>query len=105
MDRTDAAKRELTHTHGLSTTSIVTAQCFVRDAYGESDGTAATNAVFPYFRLQDNDSRGWDGFYYEILETELKVWLNSTHNIFHTYDGDNGHRDWDRMDVRILLWK
>ena len=105
MDRTAAAKRELTHTHGLSTTSIVTAQCFVRDAYGESDGTAATNAVFPYFRTQDNDSRGWDGFYYEILETELKVWAYSGHHIFHTYDGVNGHRDWDRVDVRILLWK
>ena len=105
MDRGDAAKRELTYTHGLSTTSIVTSQCFVRDAYGESDGTSATNAVFPYFRAQDNDSRGWQGFYYEILETELKVWAYSGHNLFSTFDGVNSHRAWDRMDVRILLWK
>jgi hypothetical protein len=106
VDRTDSEKREFTYTHELSTTSIKIAQCFVKDSYGTSGGAAATNAVFPYLIWSmDYDSRGWVGFYYEILETELKLWAWTDHPLFHTYDGTYSHRNWDRMDVRILLWK
>ncbi len=105
MDRTDAAKRELTYTHSLGSPDIRLAQCFVKDTYGDNSGASATNAVFNYFRVQDNDSRDWDGFYFEILPTELKVWAYASHHLFHAFDGVNNHRDWDRMDVRILLWK
>lgn len=105
VDRTDSNKRTYTLTHNLGTSNILNISVLVKDVYGEQDGTAATNAVMEYVDFKDYDSLSYIGMRWELSDTQIQLISDNNHYIHHAYDDTNGQRYWDRMDVRIRIWK
>tara|TARA_R110002020_G_scaffold90061_2_gene219553 strand:- start:13155 stop:13892 length:738 start_codon:yes stop_codon:yes gene_type:complete len=105
IDRTDSNKKAHTLTHNLGTSDILNISVLVKDSYGEQDGTAATNAIMEYINFKDYDSISWIGMRWELSDTQVQIISDNNHHLHHAYDDTNLHRYWDRIDVRIRIWK
>ena len=108
--RDDASKDNFTLAHGLTflNSSPTLVIGWFKDAYGDKDGAAATNIIYPWLRVA-YETGDWRGANWRIDSTNLYIQAYTSYYIFWNFQDDSGgtgtHKYWNRIAGRILIWK
>ena len=111
--------RTLPHGIDLSGNAPKFVSVWNKDSYGDWQGRAATNRIFKARRFQFGSSN-WTGWDWSIDDTNVYLQAYHPYHMYWTWhdntagsDGSTGsgtnsqgwHRYWNKMDVRVQIWK
>ena len=98
--------RLLTLTHDIASPTLF--KWMVKDSYGDNAGNAARNVIFEpqsFVYTSYGSSHAWIGVNYYVGSETAVFESHNGEYMHHEYTAAGGHEVWNRMDVRLLLWK
>ena len=105
VNRQDST-RLLTLTHNIE--SPVLFKWMVKDSYGDNAGNDARNAIFEpisFVYTSFGSGHAWIGVNYYVGSTTAVFESFNSYYMHHEYTNAGGHEVWNRMDVRLVIWK
>ena len=108
VNRTNSSRSfRFDHDLDFETDSPRIIQWFARDSYGDYGGNPATNRIYQpqsFYYGSVTDGATFLGVDYWVNNSQVGYDSYASYWMHYIYDGTS-HKKWDRMDIRVLIWK